>query len=139
MACDPNYQAVTQILEKHNCGNRSGLHFLYNRSILTRILHPVLKENNVLVICHYSRAALNAYLRHPTQALSRSIFTPLAALGFPLRKQKVSLYEALKNLEHFFYSDCVQIYTEIEQFRSGLQSLEVHATQSHEAQHTMFH
>ena len=70
---DINLQMLIEIISKQNQNNanpamqqkkKQTVTFLpYNKSILTRVIHKQLKCNNVLVINHYSKVAIQRHLR----------------------------------------------------------------------------
>ena len=59
----------------------------YNKSILTRILYQQLKSNNVLVINHYSKSAIERHLNLQLSSSyapgpARGLFNSVMKLGF---------------------------------------------------------
>jgi hypothetical protein len=66
----------------------------FNKSILTRILYPELKQQNMLVISHYSKQALNSY--------QNPIFSQLTDFGFECNKRKFHGDHAVKALTKLF-------------------------------------
>ena len=101
----------------------------YNKSILTRIVYDQIKKNNVLVIVHLSKKALNKYLKQnmQTSGPARGMFNSIIKLGLTkysrMVKGKVSPQQALKTLEKYFKHELQSIYQEIGQFRQGKRSL----------------
>ena len=57
----------------------------YNKSILTRVIYDQLKENNILAIGHFSKAALVKALKKPVTGYlgpAKGIFNMLSRFGF---------------------------------------------------------
>lgn len=91
---DTNLQTLIEIINKQNAQTacqpvnakkKSQSQFLpYNKSILTRVLHKQLRCNNLLVINHFSKLAIQKHLRLPAHQCgpAKGLFNTLIKLGY---------------------------------------------------------
>lgn len=61
----------------------------YNKSILTRILHPYLNKANIMVINHFSKKTILRHLKQTGNQVgpAKGLFNPLFRLGFDTIKR----------------------------------------------------
>ena len=98
---DVNLSTLLEIISKSS-GIKSNRDYLpYNKSILTRIMFEQIKRQNYLVISHYSKKALNRFLKTPLSpglGPAKGMFNTLIKFGFDkngmLRNTKIHHQEA---------------------------------------------
>ena len=98
---DVNLSTLLEIINK-STGNKSNRDYLpYNKSILTRIMFEQIKRQNILVISHFSKTALNKFLKTPPSSghgPAKGMFNTLMKLGFDksgaMRNVKIHCQEA---------------------------------------------
>jgi hypothetical protein len=81
----------------------------YNKSILTRIIAPMLSKNNIIILHHLTRRSV---LTHLEKGTSSSLFLFLDKIYGERRllKKKINEQEALKLLQKRFGEDLKDIY-----------------------------
>jgi len=61
---DVNLVTIQEVIAKQKRETKSNF-IPYNKSILTRVIYDQLKDNNILAIGHFSKAALERALKRP--------------------------------------------------------------------------
>ena len=125
-AYDTNLHTLQDILIKFNQTGAKREFMPYNKSILTRVLAPLLCKENILTIVHHSRQALLSHLRNNVNLFG--YFDKLWG-DKRLKKRKVNSQEALKQLELKFGKEVKNIYEVLRNFRQGMQSFETYTMQ----------
>lgn len=84
----------------------------YNKSILTRVIAPLLQSNNVTVFSHHTKRALQTYLKQPISGIgyqpvgpARGMFGMITKLGLDtnrLTRSKINNAQSLKKLQKNF-------------------------------------
>ena len=92
-----------------------------------------IKRQNFLVISHYSKKALNRFLKTPLSpglGPAKGMFNTLIKFGFDkngmLRNTKIHHQEAQRLLDKYCKLELTSVYQEINKFREGAKSLEVY-------------
>eukprot|EP00347_Sterkiella_histriomuscorum_P021895 403332391 len=133
---DTNLQNLQNILikQKQPPNQSKAKDFIpYNKSILTRILAPIIHKENYTIITHFTKKACLSHLNYSstTNGLASGLFLFIDKIFLEKRfkKRKLNNQEALKILQKKFSKEVKDIYHIFQDFRDGVQSFETYSEQ----------